>query len=213
MSNKKFTYKELIIDFFVKGNNKPGRVVDICKHIESVTGISVKKDNIKSVFKSMLNSNTIQKKEVNDGLNRGGPSVYYSLNSEPTNNISTNIDYEILYDLKSKYIPTVYAGRLCSKLDIDTMIENTDCFKGHTNKSVEIGINKDDLVYAMTEVKLKLERLESAPIQDKEFIAILRTQLEFFMAGYKKEMPSAWKNILSLRDKRKAISESIFATL
>ncbi len=70
-------------------------------------------------------------------------------------------------------------------------------------------MTENDLAYILTEIQTKLDRLEYAPNKDTEMIFILKTQMEFYLAGLKKEVPESWMLHLKNRESKEALSKRI----
>ena len=68
-------------------------------------------------------------------------------------------------------------------------------------------INPVDLEYILTEITKKLDRMNQSTKKDTHLMDLLRTQVSFFVAGLKGELPSEWSIWLDHKDREIQIRE------
>lgn len=203
------THKERIIG--VLSDLKSGETLstaEILARIETKYAIKTNVYNTLQAFKKLVKDNIIEK------LNSDNSRSHYVYKLKPKEKLTTNGPSGLACAYRYKYEINDPTKEFIDRAAISNNIFETKSQEGFTGKLTKDScINKEDLAYVITEIQMKLDRLNLAPIKDTEFIAILNTQLEFFMAGYNKQFPESWKKILSLRDKRKELHSEILNKL
>jgi hypothetical protein len=204
------THKERIIG--VLSDLKLGETLstaEILARIETKYAIKTNVYNTLQAFKKLVKDNIIEK------LNSDNSRSHYVYKLKPKEKLTTSGISGMASAYRYKYEINDPTKEFIDNAASSVTFLETKSQTGFSGKlfKASTGINKEDLAYVITEIKIKLSRLDLAVIKDQELINILNTQLEFFMAGYNNTMPESWNRLLATRDIRNSEYENVLKSL